>query len=76
MKNTVSIAFPYSSQEEYEKRQKQLFKEVIKETLSESEQREETDKYLTRKEITKLLHISLPTLHNLTKEGTLTGYRF
>jgi excisionase family DNA binding protein len=32
-------------------------------------------KYITRKETAKLLHISLPTLNEWTKDGTLTSYR-
>jgi excisionase family DNA binding protein len=32
-------------------------------------------KYFTRKETAKLLHISLPTLNEWTKDGTLTSYR-
>lgn len=31
--------------------------------------------YGTRKEVAKTLHISLPTLNELTKTGILTGYR-
>jgi excisionase family DNA binding protein len=31
--------------------------------------------YLTRKETAELLRISLPTLNELTKKGTLQGYR-
>lgn len=30
---------------------------------------------LTRKEVCELLHITLPTLHDWTKEGVITGYR-
>ena len=32
-------------------------------------------KFISRKETAKLLHISLPTLHEWTKDGTLTSYR-
>jgi excisionase family DNA binding protein len=31
--------------------------------------------FLSRKETVKLLHISLPTLNEWTKDGTLTSYR-
>ena len=31
--------------------------------------------YLNRKEVAELLKISLPTLHNWTKEGILSSYR-
>ena len=33
------------------------------------------DQYLTRKEISKKLNISLPTLNAYTKKGILQGYR-
>lgn len=32
-------------------------------------------KYLTRKDVSKLLHITLPTLHEWTKEGLIPSYR-
>ena len=32
-------------------------------------------KFISRKETAKLLHISLPTLHEWTKEGKLESYR-
>jgi excisionase family DNA binding protein len=32
-------------------------------------------KYATREEVAKLLHITLPTLNQLTKSGALTAYR-
>jgi excisionase family DNA binding protein len=33
------------------------------------------EKFISRKETAKLLHISLPTLHDWTKEGKLESYR-
>jgi excisionase family DNA binding protein len=33
------------------------------------------DKFLTRKEVTGLLHITLPTLDAWTKEGLIPSYR-
>ena len=33
------------------------------------------DNFLSRKQTAKLLHISLPTLNEWTKDGTLTSYR-
>jgi excisionase family DNA binding protein len=35
----------------------------------------EQTELLTRNEVCDLLHITLPTLHNWTKEGLITGYR-
>lgn len=36
---------------------------------------EKTEPYLTRGQVSKLLQISLPTLHDYTKRGFLTSYR-
>lgn len=36
---------------------------------------ENNEIYLSRKEVSKQLKISLPTLNNLTKRGSITGYR-
>lgn len=36
---------------------------------------ENNEIYLSRKEVSKQLKISLPTLNNLTKQGAITGYR-
>jgi excisionase family DNA binding protein len=36
---------------------------------------ENHNELLTRKEVCELLHITLPTLHDWTKEGVITGYR-
>ena len=36
---------------------------------------EKTEPYLTRGQVSKLLQISLPTLHEYTKRGFLTSYR-
>ncbi len=75
MENTKSISFPYSSTEEFEQRQKELFKEAFNETMAQLKKRVDDDTFLTRKQVAERLHISLPTLHSLTKEGTLVGYR-
>lgn len=75
MENTISIAFPYTNREEFEKKQKALMKEVFLEYLPEIDSKKNSEKLLSRKEVAGLLHISLPTLNNLTKEGTLIGYR-
>jgi excisionase family DNA binding protein len=36
---------------------------------------ENPNELLTRKEVCELLHITLPTLHDWTKEGVIIGYR-
>jgi excisionase family DNA binding protein len=49
------------------------FKEVF--ALTEIPSSLKEGKFISRKETAKLLHISLPTLHEWTKDGTLTSYR-
>jgi excisionase family DNA binding protein len=49
-------------------------KENQKELLLSSNQKPQK-KYLTRKEVSKLLSISLPTLHDWVKRGMLKSYR-
>ena len=44
------------------------FSPKVKEQLSD-------DKFLTRKETSKKLNISLPTLHSYTQKGILKGYK-
>ncbi len=43
----------------------------VSQTTTTTEQTE----LLTRNEVCDLLHITLPTLHQWTKEGVVTGYR-
>lgn len=50
--------------------------EVIPEIIKEHRKPEKSDQLLTRQETAKLLRISLPTLHQYTKEGRVRGYRF
>ena len=60
-------------------------KEIIADTVrANSEQKQQTNKeislstnetkFISRKETAALLHISLPTLNDLTKEGKLKSY--
>jgi excisionase family DNA binding protein len=54
------------------------FKEVF--ALTEKQKKQipsslKAEKFISRKETAKLLHISLPTLHEWTKEGKLESYR-
>jgi len=58
----------------------QLIADKVKEAVNQKEQSKKQTavkepKYLTRKETAKLLHISLPTLNEWTKEGILKSYR-
>ncbi len=52
---------------------KQAF--ALKEVASKKTASFKEPKFISRKETAKLLHISLPTLHDLTKEGKLESYR-
>ena len=75
MKTEIVLTIPYESLEEFETRQKQIFKEVFQEASAYKPVLSSQDSYITRKEAAKLLHISLPTLNELTKNGKLIGYR-
>ncbi len=54
---------------------KRLIQEAIKEAMPIAESKHEV-KYLTRLEVCECLRISLPTLHEYTKRGIITGHRF
>lgn len=75
MENKISISFPFESKEEFEDRQKKLIREIFDEKLSVLSQKRLTNDYGTRKEVALKLHLSLPTLHSLTKSGTIKGYK-
>lgn len=75
MESKISISFPYESKEEFEERQKKLFIDIFKERLFPSDQKQSEQDYGTRKQVASKLHISLPTLNELTKSGVLQGYR-
>ncbi|MHB8259921.1 MAG: helix-turn-helix domain-containing protein [Bacteroidia bacterium] len=60
----------------------QIIGDKVKEVLEQKEQAKKQvppsikeEKFISRKETAKLLHISLPTLNEWTKEGTLKSYR-
>lgn len=57
---------------------KEMIHETVKEALSEFKdefRREQRKELLTRKKVAELLRISLPTLHQWTKDGKLKAYR-
>jgi excisionase family DNA binding protein len=60
---------------------REMIVETFKEMYSLKEQIQKVPasmmppKYITRKDTAKLLHISLPTLNDWTKDGTLKSYR-
>ena len=69
MENNILISI---SLEEFEAIQKGWIREVLDEKTTSSEK--STD-YLTRKETSELLKVSLPTLHFWTKKGIIKAYR-
>lgn len=52
-----------------------IFKEEFNNFHSSKELSKEEIEHITRKETAKILHISLPTLNNWTKQGLVNGYR-
>lgn len=62
-------------QEEFKQLIREQLFEVIPEIIKEHWKSEKSDLLLTRQETAKLLSISLPTLHQYTKEGKVRGYR-
>ena len=50
-------------------------KEIVKNAISQPQPQPQTEKLLTRKEVCKMLQISLVTCHNWTKQGILNPYR-
>jgi hypothetical protein len=75
MESKISISFPYESKEEFEERQKKIIRDIFEEKLLLLDQNKSTNEYGTRKQVASKLHISLPTLNELTKTGLLKGYR-
>ena len=59
------------------KREKKGFEEILNKQFTnfKSElERQKTTKYLTRKQVSELLCVSLPTIWRYTKQGILTSY--
>jgi len=56
---------------------KGIFAEVLKEELSTffNKESKKDNRLYSRKEVAKMLGISLPTLHTWTKEGTIKAFR-
>lgn len=50
-------------------------KKVVKELIPQPQPQTTTDRLLTRKEVCKMLQVSLVTIHNWTKAGILNPYR-
>lgn len=54
---------------------REMMRDTFREELKNIQPKEEI-KYRTRKETSKLLHVSLPTLNEYEKHGVITGRRF
>ncbi len=54
---------------------RQVIREEIKSVLVEINCHSDDDTLLTRKEVSQMLHISLPTLHQFQKNGRIPFYR-
>jgi len=59
---------------EFQNEVKKIVAETIRETKPESNQPNKPE-YLTRQEVCKKLHVSLPTLHRLHRENILTAHK-
>jgi hypothetical protein len=53
---------------------KEIIKVAVREELAAIPQKKE-DKFLTRGEVRKIYHISLPTIDKRIRDGSLKGYR-
>jgi excisionase family DNA binding protein len=51
------------------------FRGIVREELAQSAPKKDETRYLSRKEASKLLHISLPTLNEYTQKGIIKGSR-
>lgn len=74
MENTLVSLIPLH---ELEERFAYIVEEKLKSYFSDASasQTKPEKEFLTRKEVSEKLRISLPTLNSLTKEGIVTGYR-
>jgi excisionase family DNA binding protein len=61
--------------EEFAKHMESIIEKKLKEILEEYSTKKTTFSYLSRKQVTRMLHVSLPTLHEWTKEGRLISYQ-
>lgn len=64
------IIIPFT-EEEFDSKLEAILKRALKNHIPLSTEK----KYITRKEVAKKLHISLPTLNEYTKSGRIKGYR-
>ena len=73
--NQLFLAFPFSSLEEFNENQAALFDKVLQGHLQSLTPTASHPIFLTRKETSFLLKISLTSLNEYTKNGTLCAYR-
>ena len=71
MSNQILISMPI---DEFWKQIQDVIKKILVENIPEVSDEPKVE-FLTRKEVAKLLKISLPTLGEYTKNGILIGYR-
>ena len=74
MENQILLTIPLT---EFEEIQKRWIKDVITEinTAAKPESTKPREIYGTRKEVAKVLKISLPTLNELSKTGIIKSYK-
>jgi excisionase family DNA binding protein len=70
-----SLIFNGITIDEFFIRVKEIVTETIKEEKSTAFSNQRIIKYLTRFEVAQRLNVSLPTLHEYTKQGFLPAYR-
>ena len=68
-KKTIIFSFPI---EEFEDIQKSWFREILNENAPAHVEKEI---YLTRNEVSEMLQVSLPTVHEWSKKGIIKAYR-
>ena len=72
MSNQILISIPI---DEFWKQTQEVIKKILLENIPEVSDEPKVE-FLTRKEVCKILKISLPTLGEYTKNEILRGYRF
>jgi excisionase family DNA binding protein len=61
--------------DELSKQIESIFDKKLTELLKEQSAKKSAFSYLSRKQVADILHVSLPTLHEWTKDGILVSYK-
>ena len=61
--------------EEFTKQIELVIEKKIREIVTETSTKKNKYSYLSRKQVAAMLHVSLPTLHEWTKEGRILSYK-